>query len=240
MHYFQYNIGDYAAHTKYLTNNQDLAYRRLLDLYYLQERPLTPDITKLSGSIGMNDCSTDVERVLNEFFILGKNGWSNKRADEEIAVFHGKSRGASKAGIASGVARRARKHAASERTFTLRSTESNGRYHSVEPTINHKPITNNHKPIKTKALSVIPEFIPETLWADFKAHRNQLKPKLTDLAETRLFATLTKLKDEGQDVVAVINRSIENGWKSFYPADQRAANQAKSGDIYSKAERVAG
>ena len=39
MHYYSFNIGDYASHTRHLTAIEDLAYRRLLDLYYLHEQP---------------------------------------------------------------------------------------------------------------------------------------------------------------------------------------------------------
>ena len=40
MNYYPFHIGDYASHTRHLTLMEDLAYRRLLDLYYLHERPL--------------------------------------------------------------------------------------------------------------------------------------------------------------------------------------------------------
>ena len=44
MHYFQFNIGDYASHTRHLTLMEDLAYRRLLDLYYMREGCLVGDV----------------------------------------------------------------------------------------------------------------------------------------------------------------------------------------------------
>ncbi|NDC25981.1 MAG: DUF1376 domain-containing protein, partial [Proteobacteria bacterium] len=34
MHYYPFHVGDYQAHTAHLTNTEDLAYRRMLDLYY--------------------------------------------------------------------------------------------------------------------------------------------------------------------------------------------------------------
>ena len=39
MHFYSFNIGDYASHTRHLTPMEDLAYRRLLDIYYLHEQP---------------------------------------------------------------------------------------------------------------------------------------------------------------------------------------------------------
>ena len=55
MHYYQFNIGDYASHTRHLDLLEDLAYRRILDLYYLHERPLNGDATLVAKQIGMRD-----------------------------------------------------------------------------------------------------------------------------------------------------------------------------------------
>jgi len=40
MHFYDFNIGDYAKKTQHLTNEEDLAYRRALDMYYDTEKPL--------------------------------------------------------------------------------------------------------------------------------------------------------------------------------------------------------
>ena len=37
MNYYPFHLGDYAARTAHLEPMEDLAYRRLLDLYYLGE-----------------------------------------------------------------------------------------------------------------------------------------------------------------------------------------------------------
>ena len=44
MNYFPFHVGDYSAHTGHLEPMEDLAYRRLLDQYYLREGPLPADI----------------------------------------------------------------------------------------------------------------------------------------------------------------------------------------------------
>lgn len=87
MHYFQFNIGDYASHTRHLTVIEDLAYRRLLDLYYLQERPLNSGLTSVARQINMRDYEAEVKAVLEEFFELTDDGWINRRADQEIAKY---------------------------------------------------------------------------------------------------------------------------------------------------------
>ena len=145
MHYYQFNIGDYASHTRYLTPLQDLAYRRLLDLYYLHEKPIPQE--NPASYIGLNDCSTDVQRVLNDYFILTEKGWINKRADEQIAEYRNKQKSASMAGKKSAEVRRASKDASFERPLNERTT-------IVQPTNNHKPITINQEPIKESATKV--------------------------------------------------------------------------------------
>ena len=128
MHYYQFNIGDYASHTRHLDLDEDLAYRRLLDMYYLHERPLNVDPAVVAKQIGMREKVQVVQDVLNEFFELGVEGWVNDRADKEIKHFHSKIEQASRAGKAS-----------AERRSSARSTD-------VQPTNNQEPITKNHKP----------------------------------------------------------------------------------------------
>jgi uncharacterized protein YdaU (DUF1376 family) len=125
MHYYQFNIGDYKSHTNHLDLLEDLAYRRLLDLYYLHERPLNSGITAVARQIGMRDHETEVKTVLEEFFDLTDDGWINQRADKEIKHFHSKIDQASRAGKAS-----------AERRMSARSTD-------VQLTNNQEPITNN-------------------------------------------------------------------------------------------------
>lgn len=87
MHYFQFNIGDYASHTRHLTLMEDLAYRRLLDLYYLSEEPIAGDAQEIARKIGMRDQVEEVGQVLADFFELERDCWANSRADAEIADY---------------------------------------------------------------------------------------------------------------------------------------------------------
>jgi len=132
MHYYQFNIGDYSSHTSRLSILEDLAYRRLLDLYYLNERPFNGCLEDIVRDIGMPNYENEVEYVLGKFFPKDNDLWINKRVDKEIDTYHRKLKSAKAAGIASG---KARKLKASERPFNKRST-------NVQPNINHKPINN--------------------------------------------------------------------------------------------------
>lgn len=102
MHYYSFNIGDYASHTRHLSELEDLAYRRLLDLYYLHEQPLNECSTTVARLINMRKHEDEVKAVLEEFFsLVPGRGWVNSRADLEIEKYHGKIESASKAGKAS-------------------------------------------------------------------------------------------------------------------------------------------
>ena len=130
MHYFQFNIGDYASHTRHLSPMEDLAYRRLLDLYYLKDGQVYGDEAEVARQVGLREYVQEVKQVLQDFFCLDANDrWSHARCDAEIAHFRQKSEKASNAGKAS-----------AQRRSNVRSTD-------VQPTNNQQPITNNQEPV---------------------------------------------------------------------------------------------
>ena len=162
MHYYQFNIGDYASHTRHLSLIEDLAYRRLLDIYYLHERPLNDCSATVARLIGMAEYQEQVETVLVEFFEHIEGGFVNPRADKEISHFHSKLEQASRAGKAS-----------AQRRLSERST-------GVQPTNNHKPITNNQETITkektaTRGSRLPANWVPNKELADWsKAERPDL------------------------------------------------------------------
>lgn len=95
MHYYQFNIGDYKSHTEHLSEMEDLAYRRLLDWYYLHETPIPLDITEVSRQIRMRSHTECIATVLQEYFDRTESGWTHGRADKEIAKAGEKSTKAS-------------------------------------------------------------------------------------------------------------------------------------------------
>lgn len=86
MHYYQFNIGDYIKNTLHLSLMEDLAYRRLLDLYYDSEQPIPNDIPRVARRLRLEP--QVVQTVLDEFFTLTDDGYKNHRADLEIASYH--------------------------------------------------------------------------------------------------------------------------------------------------------
>lgn len=138
VNYYSFHIGDYAAHTRNLSLLEDLAYRRLLDAYYLAERPLNGCATDVAREIGMREHTDEVAYVLGKFFEWTEAGWVSKRAEKEITHFSDKKQKASEAGKAS-----------AQRRSNVRSTSVQEEATSVEvfptdvqPTNNQEPITN--------------------------------------------------------------------------------------------------
>lgn len=87
MNYYPFHIGDYAAHTRHLSLMEDLAYRRLLDAYYLNDGPLKGGAREIAREIGMLDHVDAVEYVLGKFFERQDDAWRSARCDEEIAKY---------------------------------------------------------------------------------------------------------------------------------------------------------
>lgn len=95
MFYYLFHIGDYQSHTNHLSELEDLAYRRMLDWYYLHERPLPCDPDEVGRIIRMRSHSDCIANVLREFFTLTDDGWVSHRVVEEIKRTKDKSEKAS-------------------------------------------------------------------------------------------------------------------------------------------------
>lgn len=95
MHYYQFNIGDYKSHTEHLSEMEDLTYRRLLDWYYLHEKPVPLDINEVARQIRMRSHTDCIAVVLQEYFDRTEFGWIHHRADAEIAKAEDRSSKAS-------------------------------------------------------------------------------------------------------------------------------------------------
>lgn len=194
MHYYSFNIGDYASHTRHLNAIEDLAYRRLLDLYYLHEQPLNESSTTVARLINLRDNSAEVQAVLEEFFVLvaGK-GWVNGRADEEISKYRSKLESASRAGRASAERR------------------ANGGSTDVQLNKKQEPITKNQETVKEKALPR-PDTVSEQVWSDFLKQRKAIKAPLT---ETALKAIIREADKAGWTLEAALIESSARGWRAF-------------------------
>jgi uncharacterized protein YdaU (DUF1376 family) len=198
MHYYQFHIGDYKSHTHHLSQMEDLAFRRLLDHYYLHEQPIKQ--RDIARQIGMREHEQDVLTVLNEFFVSTDDGFINPRADDEIAKY--------RKFIEDG------KRGAAKRWLKGGDGEGNSPPIATPiATINHNPLTNNHKPKKEKATVVAcPESVDEQLWNDWLVIR---KKKDAPLTQTAWDLFTNQVSKAGWTLEDAIKECCLRTWASF-------------------------
>lgn len=212
MNFYPFHIGDYISHTSHLSNEEDLAYRRMIDLYYLSEQPFNDRSTvarKIRSSVEV------VQTILDEFFTLEDDEcWHNKRIDEEIAKYHDRLTQASRAGKAS-----------AEKRLNKRST-------TVQPTKNQEPITNNH-------IIKAPEGVTPEVWNDFKKMRDKQRAPITTTALKGLAREAEKAK---MSLDAVMQLCCERGWRGFkaeWVKDQPTAQNTDKSWMFTEAGIIA-
>ena len=140
MQHYQFHIGDYAQATAHLSPLEDLAYRRLIDLYYDTEGHIPYEATQAARRVRLD--AVTVSQVLQEFFVDTGVSWQHARCDKEIARVYEKSDKARESGLRSGEVRRAK----AEQSNIIRST-------NIERTLNEHstnaelPVTRNPSPV---------------------------------------------------------------------------------------------
>ena len=88
MFHYPFHVSDYVADTAHLTLEEDIAYRRLLDLYYTNESPIPNDPPGVARRIRLPKHVEVVASVLQEFFTLSEDEcWHKARCDAEIGKF---------------------------------------------------------------------------------------------------------------------------------------------------------
>jgi len=164
MHYFQFNIGDYQSHTAHLSDIEDLAYRRLLDWYYLHESPIPLDLNEVSRQIRMRPHSDCIASVLNEYFSHTSDGWIHHRANKEIAKVGEKSEKASESA-------KARWNKVKDANALPTQSDSNATHNTL-------PITHNTIVKQNRGSRLQADFCLTDDWKEFcRAERSDLDPQ---------------------------------------------------------------
>ena len=194
MNFYPFHIGDYAAHTRHLSFMEDLAYRRLIDQYYLDESPLKGEPSLIARRIGMSDFSSDVQYILEVFFEKEGDLWVSKRCDDEIAKYRLKADSARNAN-----------RIKSEKKSALKSEMKS------EPnqllTKNQEPLTKNH--IKTIQA---PEGVSLEIWNDFLAQRKKAKAVVS---ETVMKSIAKEAQKAGWSLEQALAECSARGWRGF-------------------------
>lgn len=89
VNFYKHHLGDYDAATAHLTWLEDMAYTRLMRLYYRRECGLPVDISECCRLVraSTRQQKEAVRKILTEFFSISNGAYHNTRCDEEIAQY---------------------------------------------------------------------------------------------------------------------------------------------------------
>jgi uncharacterized protein YdaU (DUF1376 family) len=196
MHYYQFSIGDYRAATAHLTNEEDLAYRRLLDMYYDTEQKIPLDTQWVSRRLRVD--AHVVKDVLNDMFVQHEDGWFHARCADVIEQYHAM----------------AEKNRANGRLGGRKKNQLGSDSQPIaKATINQEPLTNNHKPKKENATVVAtPVGVSESVWQDFVKQRKAKKAAVT---QTVIDGIQREADKANWTLDAAIAECVVRGWQSF-------------------------
>jgi len=189
MHYYQFNIKDYSFASIRMSLMEDLAFRRMLDFYYETEKPLPCELKRIAKLIGMSDHQESIRDVLNEFWLETESGWVNTRAELEIVKYHSKAESARLNGKKGG-----RPKTQQEPRITQSVNLANPDI--TQPKANHKPITNNHKPLIDICQLVTDEY-------NFKLSELGKVKILSDKRKAHIKASIKQFKNSEHDFAKI-------------------------------------
>ena len=144
MHYYSFNIKDYRKDTQHLKPMEHYIYRMLIDLYYMDEKPI-PKITQWVMRrlmIEGEEYEIMLNNVLEDFFFECDDGFRHKRIDSEIGLYHANADKNRRNGAKGG---RPRKDKPKNNPVGFQS-DASGLPNETQVKGNQEPLTNNHKP----------------------------------------------------------------------------------------------
>ena len=190
MHYYTFYAKDYASKASFLEPMEDLAYRRMLDLYYLTEQPLPESVDEIALLIRMRSHSDCIAVVLRYFFELTASGYINKKVETILSEYHAKSvkaKASADARWAKVKDEKNKKPIKNSKLAQVCDNDANALRTECEMDANYKPITINQELLtnnitldKPKKNSVIKKLIPSDFgisegvrkWAIENNHHN--------------------------------------------------------------------
>jgi uncharacterized protein YdaU (DUF1376 family) len=223
MFYYPHHIGDYRSATAHLSNEEDLAYRRLLDMYYDTEQPIPLDTHWVARRIRMG--ADVVESVLNDFFVTTDDGYRSGRCDKEIEAYKGRAEIARKNGQKGGRRKTKPEPTGSPAGTKLEPTgnpELTQDLTNQEPEPEPEPIVPNGTKAPT-ALGVdrlVADGLTEETAAEWLAHRKRVKAPMTPRSWSGIKSQAQKAELPLEEAILM---SLRNGWRGFEAAWVRKA-----------------
>lgn len=168
MHYYKFNIADYRKDTGHLSTIEHGIYRQLIDWYYLDEQPIPEETQVVIRQLRLGSDEVNFLRnVLDDFFVLGKTGYTHKRIEVEIKDYQEQAEKNKNNGKLGG---------RPKKTQVVMS----GLPDESQNNPNHEPLTINHKPKRENATVVACLLdVRDQVWNDWVALRKSKKAPIT-------------------------------------------------------------
>jgi uncharacterized protein YdaU (DUF1376 family) len=168
MHYYKFNIADYRKDTGHLSTIEHGIYRQLIDWYYLDEQPIPEETQVVIRRLRLgSEEVTFLRNILDDFFVLGKTGYTHKRIEVEIKDYQEQVEKNKNNGKLGG------------RPKKTQSVIS-GLPDQSQNNPNQEPLTTNHKPKRESATVVAcPPDVSQQIWNDWVALRKSKKAPIT-------------------------------------------------------------
>jgi hypothetical protein len=111
------------------------------------------------------------------------------------------------------------------------NAESNG--DSVTKTSPEKRIEEKRRNKEDSATEValLPDWIPLEAWAAFLEMRRKIKKPPTEHAINLLIAKLDRFRQQGQDIQAILEKSITSGWQDVFELKENKSFAQQAADI---------
>lgn len=239
MNWYAFCVAEYMVETAHLSNEQDLCYRRLLDLYYTGETALTLEVKVLARKVR---CSVETcQQVLEEYFSESAEGWQHERCNREIVKYHVRS-----SSNRANVQKRWLKKSSEEipivcdsnttgirsyndgirSGYQTKSTESTSTK-STESITHSTKLENTPNQSRSRPSVVVekPDGVSDQVWADFLTHRRNRKAPLTATAFKTIQSEAAKA---GKSLETALETMISRGWTGYKAewdiADSRPQN----------------
>lgn len=215
MNFYDFHIGDYTTRTAHLEPMEDLAYRRMLDLYYLREQPLPQGVADIARLIRLRGQEDAIQAVLDEFFESdGESGWLHAKCEEVIAAAQCKRTKAKES---------AAKRWECERNANAMPTQCEGNAPTSQYPV---PSTQEEEKAPRKRVATDrPADIDEAAWTDWQAVRRA--KRAGPVTETVLKAIRREAAKCGVSANQAVQACAEYGWQGF-EATWFAARKAQS------------
>ncbi|WP_339352171.1 YdaU family protein [Acinetobacter beijerinckii] len=155
MYKYLHHISDFVVDTTHLTPIEECFYRRAIDFYYLNEKPLPKETQSVFRRLRATtqEEKDAVLNVLQDFFFEQEDGFHNKRCDAEIAEYQQNASKSRENGKKGG---RPRKNKPNENQDTSNSDDLEnpqetqlvilGYENETQNNLNRERITDNGKP----------------------------------------------------------------------------------------------